>query len=176
MIEIAISSANTAPSGANRQPWHFAAVSDAAVKAQIRRGAEKEEKEFYQGGRAGDSWLEALEHLGTDWQKPFLETAPWLVIVFKEIAVRAADGSKSTNYYVSESVGIACGLFISAIHEMGLATLTHTPQPMRFLSRILERPENERPYILFPVGYPDPKCQVPDITKKSLSDVSSWFV
>ncbi len=175
LIEIAISAANTAPSGANRQPWHFVAINDAEKKAEIRNGAEKEEKEFYQGGRAGDAWLEALAHLGTDWEKPFLETAPWLVVVFKEIAARAPDGSKSTNYYVSESVGIACGLFIAAVHEMGLATLTHTPQPMRFLSRILERPENERPYILFPVGYPDPKCQVPQIGKKSLPEVSSWF-
>ena len=175
LIEIAISAANTAPSGANRQPWHFAAVSSPEVKAEIRRGAEAEEKEFYVGGRAGDAWLEALKHLGTDWRKPFLETAPWLVVVFKEIAVRAADGSKSANYYVSESVGIACGLFISTIHEMGLATLTHTPQPMRFLSRILQRPENERPYILFPVGYPHPDCQVPQIAKKSVADVSTWF-
>lgn len=175
LIETAISAANTAPSGANRQPWHFVAVSDPAVKAEIRRGAEKEEKEFYEGGRAGDAWLEALEHLGTAWQKPYLETAPWLVVVFKEIAVRAPDGSKSTNYYVSESVGIACGLFIAAVNEMGLATLTHTPQPMRFLSRILERPENERPYILFPVGYPGQNCQVPDITKKNLEAVSNWF-
>lgn len=175
LIEMAISAANTAPSGANRQPWHFAAVSDRAVKAEIRRGAEKEEREFYEGGRAGDAWLEALERLGTGWQKPYLETAPWLVVVFKEIAVRAPDGSKSTNYYVSESVGIACGLFIAAINEMGLATLTHTPQPMRFLSRILERPGNERPYILFPVGYPEENCQVPDITKKNLEAVSTWF-
>lgn len=175
LIEIAISAANTAPSGANRQPWHFAAVSDPEVKAEIRRGAEAEEKEFYEGGRAGDAWLEALKHLGTEWRKPFLETAPWLVVVFKEIATRATDGSKSTNYYVSESVGIACGLFISTIHEMGLATLTHTPQPMRFLSRILERPDNERPYILFPVGYPDPECRVPAIDKKSTADVTTWF-
>ena len=175
LVESAIAAANTAPSGANRQPWHFAAVSDAKVKAEIRRAAEAEEREFYEGGRASEKWLAALAHLGTGWEKPFLETAPWLVVVFKEIYTAEPDGSKGTNYYVNESVGIACGLFVAAINEMGLATLTHTPQPMRFLSRILGRPDNERPFILFPVGYPHPDCQVPDITKKDLSAVSSWF-
>ncbi len=175
LIETAIAAANTAPSGANRQPWHFVAVSDPAVKAEIRTAAEAEEREFYEGGRAAEAWLEALAPLGTGWQKPFLETAPWLVVVFKQIFARAEDGTKRTNYYVNESVGIACGLFIAAVNEMGLATLTHTPQPMRFLSHILDRPDNERPFILFPVGYPHPECQVPSITKKDLSTVSSWF-
>lgn len=175
LIETAIAAANTAPSGANRQPWHFAVVSDPDVKAEIRRGAEAEEREFYKGGRATEEWLEALAPLGTDWQKPFLEIAPWLVVVFKQIHAVGADGSKLTNYYVNESVGIACGLFIAAIQSMGLATLTHTPQPMRFLTRILDRPDNERPYILFPVGYPHPDCEVPEISKKSLSAVASWF-
>jgi len=175
LVETAIAVANTAPSGANRQPWHFAAVSDPAVKAKIRRGAEAEEKEFYDGGRATEEWLEALAPLGTEWQKPFLEIAPWLVVVFKQIHAVGADGSKLTNYYVNESVGIACGLFIAAIHKMGLATLTHTPQPMRFLTKILDRPSNERPYILFPVGYPHPDCQVPEISKKNLEDVSTWL-
>jgi len=175
LIETAIAAANTAPSGANRQPWHFAVVSDPTVKAEIRRGAEAEEKEFYDGGRATEEWLEALAPLGTDWRKPFLEVAPWLVVVFKQIHAVAADGSKLTNYYVNESVGIACGLFIAAIQQMGLATLTHTPQPMRFLSRILDRPANERPFILFPVGYPHPDCEVPEITKKSPSAVATWF-
>jgi nitroreductase len=175
LIEIAIAAANTAPSGANRQPWHFVAVSDPAVKAEIRRGAEAEEREFYEGGRASEAWLASLAPLGTEWQKPFLETAPWLVVVFKQLYLLDADGGKGANYYVSESVGIACGLFISAVHEMGLATLTHTPQPMRFLSRILERPESERPYILFPVGYPAPGCQVPAISKKTVDDVSTWL-
>jgi iodotyrosine deiodinase len=175
LIETAIAAANTAPSGANRQPWHFVAVSDPAVKAEIRVAAEAEEREFYEGGRAAEAWLEALATLGTGWQKPFLETAPWLVAVFKQIFARAENGAKGTNYYVNESVGIACGLFIAAVNEMGLATLTHTPQPMRFLSRILGRPDNERPYILFPVGYPHPECQVPAITKKNLVQVSSWF-
>jgi len=175
LIETAIAVANTAPSGANRQPWHFAVVSDPAVKAEIRRGAEAEEKEFYEGGRATEEWLKALAPLGTDWRKPFLEIAPWLVVVFKQIHAVGADGSKLTNYYVNESVGIACGLFIAAIQQMGLATLTHTPQPMRFLTGILDRPENERPYILFPVGYPHPDCQVPEIPKKKPEEISTWF-
>ena len=175
LIETAIAVANTAPSGANRQPWHFVAVSDPAVKAEICRGAEAEEREFYEGGRATEEWLEALAPLGTGWRKPFLEIAPWLVVVFKQIHAVGADGSKLTNYYVNESVGIACGLFIAAIHQMGLATLTHTPQPMRFLTRILDRPDNERPYILFPVGYPQPDCEVPEISKKDLEEISTWF-
>ena len=175
LIEAAIEAANTAPSGANRQPWHFAVVSDPAVKAEIRRGAEAEEKEFYEGGRATEEWLKALAPLGTDWRKPFLEIAPWLVVVFKQIHAVDADGAKLTNYYVNESVGIACGLFIAAMQQMGLATLTHTPQPMRFLTRILDRPDNERPYILFPVGYPRPDCEVPEISKKKLEEVSTWF-
>lgn len=175
LIETAIAAANTAPSGANRQPWHFVAVSDPAVKAEIRTAAEAEEREFYEGGRAAEAWLEALAPLGTGWRKPFLETSPWLVAVFKQIFARAEDGTKGTNYYVNESVGIACGLFIAAVNEMGLATLTHTPQPMRFLSQILGRPDNERPFILFPVGYPHPGCRVPSITKKDLAQVSSWF-
>ncbi len=175
LIETAVATANTAPSGANRQPWHFVAVSDPAVKSAIRRGAEAEEREFYEGGRATDEWLRALVPLGTDWRKPFLEIAPWLVVVFKQIHAVTEDGSKLTNYYVNESVGIACGLFIAAIHQMGLATLTHTPQPMRFLTRILDRPDNERPYILFPVGYPAVDCRVPAISKKDLSEVTTWF-
>lgn len=175
LIEIAISAANTAPSGANRQPWHFVAVSNPTVKAEIREAAEAEEREFYEGGRAAEAWLEALAPLGTGWEKPFLETAPWLVVVFKQIFSRTEDGTRETNYYVNESVGIACGMLISALNEMGLATLTHTPQPMRFLSRILGRPDNERPFILFPVGYPHPECRVPLLTKKDLAEVSSWF-
>jgi nitroreductase len=174
-VELAIAAANTAPSGANRQPWHFVAISDPRIKAEIRRGAEAEEREFYQGGRATPEWLAALAPLGTDWHKPFLELAPWLVIVFKEVHKTGSDGVRLTNYYVNESVGIACGLFIAALQEMGLATLTHTPQPMRFLSRILDRPENERPFILFPVGYPASGCEVPSITKKGLAEISTWM-
>jgi nitroreductase len=175
LIELAIATAATAPSGANRQPWHFVAVSDPTTKKQIRRAAEAEEREFYEGGRSTDEWLEALAPLGTGWQKPYLEVAPWLVVAFKQVYGVADDGSKITNYYVNESVGIACGFFIGAVHHMGLATLTHTPQPMRFLNEILDRPANERPFILFPVGYPAENCQVPDITKKSLNEVVTWL-
>jgi nitroreductase len=174
LIELAIATAATAPSGANRQPWHFVAVSDPATKKRIRDAAEAEEREFYEGGRATDEWLEALAPLGTDWHKPFLETAPWLVVVFKEVHGVAEDGAKITNYYVNESVGIACGFFISSIHHMGLVTLTHTPQPMRFLNEILHRPANERPFILFPVGYPADDCRVPDISKRPFGEVATW--
>jgi len=174
-IEFAIASAHSAPSGANRQPWHFVAVSDPAAKSEIRRAAEEVERQFYEGGRATDEWLDALSPLGTGWSKPYLETAPWLVVVFKQIHGVAEDGGKLTNYYVNESVGIACGLFIAALQRMGLATLTHTPQPMRFLGQVLGRPSNERPFILFPVGYPAPDCQVPDITKKNLESVTTWL-
>jgi hypothetical protein len=150
------------------------AVSDPELKAEIRRAAEAEQREFYEGGRATDEWLAALAQLGTDWRKPYLETAPWLVAVFKEVHGVASDGSKITNYYVNESVGIACGLFIAALHQMGLVTLTHTPQPMRFLSRVLDRPANERPFILFPVGFPAEECKVPAISKKPLDQVRTW--
>jgi iodotyrosine deiodinase len=174
LIEAAIAAAHSAPSGANRQPWHFVAVADPAVKREIRVAAEAEERAFYESGKTPAEWLSALAPLGTGWQKPFLETAPWLVAVFKEVHGLAPDGGKVTNYYVNESVGIACGLFVTAVHLSGLATLTHTPQPMRFLNRILRRPDNERPYILFPVGYPAPGCTVPAITKKPLDAVVTW--
>ncbi len=173
-IEMAIATAHSAPSGANRQPWHFVAISDPTIKSEIRVAAEGVEREFYEGKRATDEWLEALAPLGTDWRKPYLEVAPWLVVAFKEIHGVGPAGEKLTNYYVNESVGIACGLFIAALHSMGLVTLTHTPQPMRFLNEILDRPSNERPYILFPVGYPAPDCTVPDISKKPLEDVVTW--
>jgi nitroreductase len=174
LIEIALRAAHSAPSGANRQPWHFVAVSDAPTRREIRVAAEAEEREFYEGGRAPAEWLRALAPLGTGWRKPYLETAPWLVAVFKEVHGVGPDGDKITNYYVNESVGIACGLFIAALQTMGLATLTHTPQPMRFLNRILGRPANERAYILFPVGYPAKDCTVPAIRKKPLDDVVTW--
>lgn len=175
LIECAITAAHSAPSGANRQPWHFVAVSDPGVKAEVRRAAESVEREFYEGGRAPDEWLDALATLGTGWRKPYLETAPWLVAVFKQISGVDADGGAVTNYYVTESVGIACGLFIAALHQMGLATVTHTPQPMRFLSTLLNRPANERPFILFPVGFPAADCRVPAIAKKPLDDVVTWI-
>ncbi|MEE8331159.1 MAG: nitroreductase family protein [Acidimicrobiia bacterium] len=171
LIDLAIATASSAPSGAHRQPWTFVVVGDSEIKAKIREAAEAEEKENYEGGRLPDDWLEALAPLGTDWRKPFLETAPWLVVVFEQRFGIGTDGDKQHNYYVKESVGMACGLFIAALHNMGLATLTHTPSPMRFLSKLLERPENERPFVLFPIGYPSPDCVVPDIHRKDLHQV-----
>lgn len=174
LIEVAIRTASTAPSGAHRQPWLFVAVDDPAMKKEIRAAAEAEEKKNYEGGRFPEEWIEALEPIGTTWEKPYLETAPWLVVVFEELFGYEDDGSKRKNYYVKESVGIACGLFIAALHHMGLATLTHTPSPMRFLSEILGRPKNEKPYILFPVGYPADNAQVPDLRRKELGEVALW--
>ncbi len=174
LIELAITTASTAPSGAHRQPWRFVAVSDAGIKREIRLAAEEEERESYEGGRMPDEWLRALAPLGTTWQKPYLETVPWIVVVFEELYGVGPRGEKIKNYYVKESVGIACGLFIAALHSMGLATLTHTPSPMGFLSKILERPLNEKPYILFPIGYPAPGARVPDIRRKSLDEVAVW--
>jgi nitroreductase len=174
LIELAIQTASTAPSGAHRQPWRFVAVSDPELKRRIRVAAEREERINYLGGRMPPEWLEALRPLGTDWRKPYLETAPWLVVVFEELFGYHPDGSKRKNYYVKESVGIACGLFITALHRMGLATLTHTPSPMGFLAGILGRPANEKPYILFPVGYPDADARVPELRRKSLGEVALW--
>jgi len=174
LIADAIRAASTAPSGAHRQPWRFVAISDLAIKREIRIAAEEEEKRNY-GGRFPDEWLEALAPIGTDWQKPFLETVPWIVVVFAEMHSHHADGSRRKNYYVRESVGIACGMFIAALHRAGLSTLTHTPSPMRFLSQILGRPNNEQPYILFPVGYPAPDATVPDLKRKPLDEVAVWL-
>lgn len=174
LIEAAIGTAATAPSGAHRQPWRFVAVADPRLKSEIRIAAEAEERASYEE-RMSQEWLAALEPLGTDWRKPFLETAPWLVVVFAELYEQLADGTKVKNYYVKESVGIACGLLIAALHAMGLATLTHTPSPMAFLNRILGRPGNEKPYILFPVGYPAAGCRVPALGRKPLEAVSVWF-
>ena len=172
LVERAIMTASTAPSGANRQPWRFVVVGDAGVKREIRVAAEKEEKESYEN-RMPDDWIEALKHLGTDWRKEFLETAPWVVVCFAQLWEPHGQGKKK-NYYVQESCGIACGLFIAAVHNMGLATLTHTPSPMGFLSEILERPRYERPFMLFPVGYPAEDCTVPTITKKRANEVIVW--
>lgn len=174
LIELAVRTASTAPSGAHRQPWRFVAVSDPDTKRRIREAAETEERISYEGGRMPEEWLEAIRPLGTGWRKPYLETAPWLVIVFEEVHGVDAAGRPRKNYYVKESVGIACGLFIAALHRMGLATLTHTPSPMGFLSKILGRPRNERPYILFPVGYPAADCVVPDIRRKPLDEIALW--
>jgi len=174
LIELAIRTASTSPSGAHRQPWRFVAVDEPELKKEIRIAAEAEERKNYQGGRYPEEWIEALEPIGTTWKKPYLETAPWLVVVFEELYGYDEDGSKRKNYYVKESVGIACGMFITALHHMGLSTLTHTPSPMRFLGEILGRPKNEKPYILFPVGYPADDAQVPDLTRKSLDEVALW--
>ncbi len=174
LIEWAIRSAGTAPSGAHRQPWHFVAVSDPGVKRRIRLGAEAEERDNYQR-RMPPEWLDALAPLGTTADKPYLEAAPWLVVVFAEAWGRLPEGGRRKNYYVSESVGIACGLFIAALHRMGLATLTHTPSPMRFLAEILDRPDNERPYILLPIGYPAGGCLVPRLARKELTEIATWI-
>lgn len=170
-VEYAIRAASTAPSGAHRQPWTFVLVGGDDTKRQIRIAAETEERVNYEGGRLPAQWREALEPLGTGWEKPFLETAPWLVVVFEQRYGIEEDGERTHNYYVKESVGIACGMFIAALHRIGLATLTHTPSPMAFLTRILARPANERPFILFPVGYPAADARVPDLTRKSLGEV-----
>lgn len=173
LIETAIRTACTAPSGAHRQPWRFVVIGDPEIKRRIRIAAEAEEKKSYDE-RMPDEWLEALAPLGTTWEKPFLETVPWLVVAFEELYGFHPDGRKRKNYYVRESVGLACGLFIAALHYMGLATLTHTPSPMGFLREILGRPQNERPYILFPVGYPAEDAEVPDLTRKALDEVALW--
>jgi nitroreductase len=174
LIELAIRTASTAPSGAHRQPWRFVAVDDAGLKAAIRRAAEEEERANYEGGRFPEEWLEALAPLGTGWQKPHLTEAPWLVVVFEELHGRHPDGRKRKNYYVKESVGIACGLFVAAVHQMGLATLPHTPSPMRFLADVLGRPANEKAYVLFPVGYPAADAEVPELVRKGLEEVAVW--
>lgn len=174
IIEDCIRTAGTAPNGANKQPWHFVAVSDPAVKKEIREAAEKEEREFYER-RATDEWLEALEPLGTDPHKPFLEEAPYLIAIFSERYGIKENGEKETYYYVKESVGIATGMLITAIHNAGLASLTHTPSPMGFLNDILDRPDNERPFLLLVVGYPKEDVKVPDITKKSLDEIASFL-
>jgi nitroreductase len=174
IIEDAIRAAGTAPSGANLQPWHFAVVSDPTIKRQIRKAAEEEERSFYQE-RAPQEWLDALAHLGTDEHKPFLETAPYLIAIFAQSYQLEDDGSKTKHYYVQESVGLATGFLIAALHRAGLATLTHTPSPMGFLRDILQRPKHERPFLLLVVGYPTDDAQVPDITKKSLDEIATFF-
>lgn len=174
VIEACIAAAGTAPSGANQQPWHFVAVSDPGVKRRIRLAAEAEEREFYEH-RAPGEWLEALRPIGTDWQKPFLETAPWLIAIFVQKWGRAADGRKVKHYYPGESVGIATGILITALHTAGLATLTHTPSPMGFLNEILGRPaDSERPFLLLVVGHPAAGARVPAIERKPLEAIRSW--
>ena len=168
LVELAVATANTAPSGAHQQPWTFVATRDADVKHRIRVAAEAEERENYEGGRLPKAWRQALEPLGTTSDKSYLDVVPWIVVVFAQKSTPMPDGTLRKNYYVNESVGIACGLFIASLHTMGLATLTHTPNPMGFLTDILARPATERPYILFPVGYPSADCEVPDLVRKPL--------
>ena len=174
VIENIIATAASAPSGANKQPWHFCAISNAELKAKIREAAEIEERAFYEQ-RATEAWLKDLEPLGTDSNKPFLEDAPWLIVVFREMNNPLPDGTTAKNYYVSESVGIASGFLIAAIHQAGLATLTHTPSPMDFLGNILNRPSHQKAYLLLPVGYPAADATVPNIQRKPLRDVLTWL-
>jgi nitroreductase len=174
VIEAAVRAAASAPSGANQQPWTFACVSDPALKRRIRLAAEAEERAFY-AGRAGEEWLAALQPLGTTWEKPFLETAPWLIAVFAQRHGVAPDGSRVKHYYVQESVGIACGLLLAALHSAGLATLTHTPAPMDFLNELCGRPEHEKPVVLVVVGHPADGCQVPRIARKALEEVAVFL-
>ena len=171
LIELAILTASTAPSGAHQQPWTFVAVSDPDTKRHIRKAAEAEERRSYES-RMSEEWLDALAPLGTDWRKPFLENAPWIVVLFEQIHGAFPDGTHKKHYYARESVGIAAGLFIMAVHHMGLATLTHTPSPMGFLTQILGRPRSERPFVLFPVGYPADDATVPDLSRKPLDEVA----
>ena len=176
IIESAIRAAGTAPSGANHQPWHFAAVSSPEAKRAIRLAAEEEERDFY-AGRASTEWLDALAPLGTDHDKPFLETAPWLIVCFAQRKGGIEEDGKATNYYVTESVGIACGMLLATLHEAGLATLTHTPSPMGFLREICDRPAHEKPLMIVVAGHPAPDATVPEhaLRKKSLATISSWL-
>ena len=173
VVEECIRAAGTAPSGANHQPWHFVVVTDPRTKSRIRAAAEEEERAFYNGG-APQEWLDALAALGTDEHKPFLEEAPCLIAVFAQRWELRPDGAKVKNYYVQESVGIATGILVTSLHHAGLATLTHTPSPMSFLNRILDRPANERPFLLLVVGYPAEDAQVPEIRKKPLEAIASF--
>jgi iodotyrosine deiodinase len=175
VIENAIRTAGRAPSGANKQPWHFAVISSPEAKAKLRVAAEEEEREFY-GGKASETWLKDLEPFGTDDQKPFLEIAPYLIAVFREsYGLDAETGERTQNYYVHESAGLAAGFLIASLHNAGLATLTHTPSPMGFLNEICGRPKNERPIMLVVTGYPADGVTVPDIDKKTLDEITSWI-
>ncbi|TNE81383.1 MAG: nitroreductase family protein [Bacteroidetes bacterium] len=174
VIEQLILTASSAPSGAHKQPWTFCVVSDPELKKQIREAAEEEEYRSY-NGRMSEEWLKDLAPLGTDWRKPFLEKAPYLIVVFKRVYELEPAGPKHQNYYVNESVGLACGFLLAAIHQAGLVSLTHTPSPMSFLTQLLKRPENERPFLLIPVSKPAKEIWVPDIKRKSISEMSTWY-
>ncbi|HEU4557523.1 MAG TPA: nitroreductase family protein [Longimicrobium sp.] len=174
LIELAIRAASTAPSGAHQQPWTFVVVSDPEMKRRMREAAETEERVNY-SGRMPPDWIEALAPMGTDFVKTHITDAPYVVVLFRQIWGMRPDGSRRTHYYTMESCGIAAGLFIAAVHHMGLATLTHTPSPMGFLSELLQRPENEKAFLLMPVGYPAPDAAVPELARKPLDQVSAWF-
>ena len=174
LIDHLLLSASTAPSGAHKQPWTFCVVSSSGLKKEIRVAAEKEEQESYES-RMSSEWLEDLRPLQTDWKKSFLEIAPYLIIVFKKAYDIQPDGTKRNNYYVNESVGIACGFLLAAIHHAGLVALTHTPSPMNFLSKLLKRPENERPFLLIPVGLPAQETYVPKLRRKMLDEIAVYF-
>ena len=176
VVRAAIQAAGTAPSGAHKQPWHFCLITDPALKAEIREAAEKEEFENYHG-RMNEEWLEDLRPFGTDHEKPHLEEAPALIAVFRQSWSTDLNNSngRSQHYYVQESVGIACGMLLTALHECGIASLTHTPSPMRFLEQILNRPSNEKAFLLIPIGYPKPGCQVPDIQRKKIDEIVTEF-
>ena len=173
VIKDCLKAAGSAPSGANQQPWHFVVVTDPKVKHRIREGAEKEERAFYEH-RAPEAWLDALSSLGTQWKKPFLDQAPCLIVIFAEKYGFDNEGGKIKHYYVKESVGIATGFLITALHHAGLASLTYTPSPMDFLNRILQRPKNERAFMILVAGYPEKGVKVPDISKKGLEDIATW--
>ncbi|MEZ7499902.1 nitroreductase family protein [Flavobacterium sp. Arc3] len=174
VIENIIKTASTAPSGAHKQPWTFCVIENPEIKKKIRIAAEEEELQSYESRMSSD-WLDDLKPLGTDWHKPFLETAPYLIIVFRRIYEFGADGKKKNNYYVQESVGLAAGFLLAAIHNAGLVSLTHTPSPMNFLTKTLGRPDNEKPFLLIPVGYPAEECWVPDLQRKGLEDICVFY-
>jgi nitroreductase len=174
VIDHLLQAASTAPSGAHKQPWTFCVVSDPALKKKIREAAEKEEYESYQS-RMSAEWLTDIRPLQTDWHKPFLEDAPYLIVVFKKAYDLLPDGTKRNNYYVAESVGLACGMLLAAVHHAGLAALTHTPSPMNFLTKILNRPENERPFLLIPVGYAADEAWVPKLKRKELEEIATYY-
>lgn len=173
VIENIILTASTAPSGAHKQPWTFCVISNSELKSKIRKMAEEEEYKSY-NSRMPEDWLKDLEPLGTDWHKPFIDIAPWIIIVFKK-SYDVVDGKKKNNYYVNESVGLAAGFLLAAIHHAGLVALTHTPSPMNFISEVLQRPENEKPILLIPVGYPSDKVLVPDLKRKSLKEIAIFY-
>ncbi|MGB1242255.1 MAG: nitroreductase family protein [Chitinophagales bacterium] len=174
VMENIVMSASSAPSGAHKQPWTFCVIGNAELKNTIRKAAEEEEHTNY-NGRMSDEWLEDLKAFDTDWNKPFIDIAPWVIVIFRKIYDVGEDGSRKTNYYVAESVGIATGFLLTAIHQAGLVALTHTPSPMNFLGKILKRPKNEKPFLLIPVGYPAENTEVPDLERKELKEVSVFF-